>query len=78
MIHTGGEPLPEFAAGNVSRWAFVADKASRPPAKGETAHELLHRDIRPDSDHAKRPVAFVVSTAIGLDLNTSSADLIQI
>jgi len=50
----------------------------------ETAHELLHRgDRRAATNHAIREteaeaVAFVVSTAIGLDTDTSSADYIQL
>lgn len=50
----------------------------------ETAHELLHRgDRRKDTSHTVREteaeaVAFVVSTAIGLDAGTSSSDYIQL
>jgi antirestriction protein ArdC len=50
----------------------------------ETAHELLHRgDRRKETTHTVREteaeaVAFVVSTAIGLDANTSSSDYIQL
>ena len=50
----------------------------------ETAHELLHRgDRRKDTSHRTREteaeaVAFVVSTAIGLDPGTSSSDYIQL
>jgi Zn-dependent peptidase ImmA (M78 family) len=49
----------------------------------ETAHELLHRgDRRTQTTHTVREteaeaVAFVVSTAIGLNTNTSSSDYIQ-
>lgn len=50
----------------------------------ETAHELLHRgDRRKETSHSVREteaeaVAFVVSTAIGLDAGTSSSDYIQL
>ena len=50
----------------------------------ETAHELLHRgERRTQTTHAIREteaeaVAFVVSTAIGLDAGTSSSDYIQL
>lgn len=50
----------------------------------EVAHELLHRgDRRPSTTHTVREteaeaVAFVVSTAIGLDTSTSSSDYIQL
>jgi hypothetical protein len=50
----------------------------------EAAHELLHRgDRRKETTHAVREteaeaVAFVVCQAIGLDLNTSSSDYIQL
>ena len=50
----------------------------------EVAHELLHRtDRRSQTTHTIREteaeaVAFVVSSAIGLDLNTSSSDYIQL
>ena len=50
----------------------------------ETAHELLHRgERRQATTHTIREteaeaVAFVVSSAIGLDLNTSSSDYIQL
>jgi antirestriction protein ArdC len=50
----------------------------------EAAHELLHRgDRRTQTTHTVREieaeaVAFVVSTAIGLDTNTSSRDYIQL
>ena len=50
----------------------------------EAAHELLHRgDRRNKTTHTVREteaeaVAFVVSTAIGLDTNTSSSDYIQL
>jgi len=50
----------------------------------ETAHELLHRgDRRKETNHAVREteaeaVAFVVSTAIGLDTGTSCSDYIQL
>jgi hypothetical protein len=50
----------------------------------ETAHELLHRgDRRKHTTHTVREteaeaVAFVVSSAIGLDMNTSSSDYIQL
>jgi hypothetical protein len=50
----------------------------------EVAHELLHRgDRRPQTTHSVREteaeaVAFVVSCAIGLDANTSSADYIHL
>ena len=50
----------------------------------EAAHELLHRgDRRNQTTHTVREteaeaVAFVVSTAIGLDTNTSSSDYIQL
>jgi hypothetical protein len=50
----------------------------------EIAHELLHRgDRRSQTTHTIREteaeaVAFVVSSAIGLDTNTSSSDYIQL
>ena len=50
----------------------------------ETAHELLHRgERRSQTNHVIREteaeaVAFVVSTAIGLDTGTSSSDYIQL
>jgi antirestriction protein ArdC len=50
----------------------------------ELAHELLHRgDRRNEATHTVREteaeaVAFVVSSAIGLDTNTSSSDYIQL
>jgi antirestriction protein ArdC len=50
----------------------------------EVAHELLHRgDRRTQTTHTVREteaeaVAFVVSGAIGLDLNTASSDYIQL
>lgn len=50
----------------------------------ETAHELLHRgDRRTKTTHTVREteaeaVAFVVSSAIGLDVNSSSSDYIQL
>jgi antirestriction protein ArdC len=50
----------------------------------ETAHELLHRgERRSQTSHVVREteaeaVAFVVSTAIGLDPGTSSSDYIQL
>jgi antirestriction protein ArdC len=50
----------------------------------EAAHELLHRgDRRKETTHTIREteaeaVAFVVSSAIGLDTNTSSSDYIQL
>jgi hypothetical protein len=50
----------------------------------ETAHELLHRgERRSQTNHIVREteaeaVAFVVSTAIGLDPGTSSSDYIQL
>jgi antirestriction protein ArdC len=50
----------------------------------ETAHELLHRtERRSKTTHTIREteaeaVAFVVSSAIGLDVNTSSSDYIQL
>jgi hypothetical protein len=50
----------------------------------ETAHELLHRgERRTQTNHPVREteaeaVAFVVSGTIGLDVNTSSADYIQL
>jgi hypothetical protein len=50
----------------------------------QVAHELLHRgDRRPQTTHSVREteaeaVAFVVSCAIGLDANTSSADYIHL
>jgi antirestriction protein ArdC len=50
----------------------------------ETAHELLHRgERRSQTTHVIREteaeaVAFVVSTAIGLDAGTSSSDYIQL
>jgi antirestriction protein ArdC len=50
----------------------------------ETAHELLHRgERRAQTNHIVREteaeaVAFVVSTAIGLDPGTSSSDYIQL
>ena len=50
----------------------------------EMAHQLLHRgDRRHQTTHTVREteaeaVAFVVSTAIGLDTNTSSSDYIQL
>jgi hypothetical protein len=50
----------------------------------EIAHELLHRnERRSETTHTIREteaeaVAFVVSSAIGLDTNTSSADYIQL
>ena len=50
----------------------------------ETAHELLHRgERRAQTNHTVREteaeaVAFVVSTAIGLDPGTSSSDYIQL
>ena len=50
----------------------------------EIAHELLHRrDRRKGTTHTVREteaeaVAFVVSSAIGLDTNTSSSDYIQL
>ena len=50
----------------------------------ETAHELLHRsERRQQTTHTVREteaeaVAFVVSAAIGLDVNTSSSDYIQL
>ena len=50
----------------------------------ETAHELLHRgERRSQTNHVVREteaeaVAFVVSTAIGLDPGTSSSDYIQL
>ena len=50
----------------------------------EVAHELLHRgDRRHQTTHAIREteaeaVAFVVSSAVGLDTNTASADYIQL
>ncbi|MCC6589060.1 MAG: DUF1738 domain-containing protein [Bryobacterales bacterium] len=50
----------------------------------ETAHELLHRgDRRKETTHKVREteaeaVAFVVSSAIGLDTSTSSSDYIQL
>jgi antirestriction protein ArdC len=50
----------------------------------EAAHELLHRgERRSQTTHAIREteaeaVAFVVSTAIGLDANTASSDYIQL
>jgi len=50
----------------------------------ETGHELLHRaDRRSQTTHTIREaeaeaVAFVVATAIGLDVNTASADYIQL
>ncbi len=50
----------------------------------EVAHELLHRgDRRKETTHTVREteaeaVAFVVSSAIGLDTNTSSSDYIQL
>ncbi|HWB84385.1 MAG TPA: ArdC family protein [Bryobacteraceae bacterium] len=50
----------------------------------ETAHERLHRtDRRSQTTHTIREteaeaVAFVVSSAIGLDVNTASADYIQL
>lgn len=50
----------------------------------ETAHELLHKgERRSQTTHTIREteaeaVAFVVSTAIGLDANTSSSDYIQL
>lgn len=50
----------------------------------ETAHELLHRgERRAQTNHVVREteaeaVAFVVSTAIGLDPGTSSSDYIQL
>jgi antirestriction protein ArdC len=50
----------------------------------ETGHELLHRtDRRSQTTHSIREteaeaVAFVVTTAIGLDVNTASADYIQL
>ena len=50
----------------------------------ETAHELLHRGQRRNQttqtvrETEAEAVAFVVSTAIGLDANTSSADYIQL
>jgi antirestriction protein ArdC len=50
----------------------------------EIAHELLHRGERShEASHTVREteaeaVAFVVSTAIGLDTNTSSSDYIQL
>ncbi len=50
----------------------------------EVAHELLHRgERRSQTSHTVREteaeaVAYVVSTAIGLDANTSSSDYIQL
>jgi len=50
----------------------------------EAAHELLHRgERRSQTTHAVREteaeaVAFVVSCAVGLDLNTASSDYIQL
>jgi len=50
----------------------------------EVAHELLHRgERRTQTTHAVREteaeaVAFVVASAIGLDVNTASADYIQL
>jgi hypothetical protein len=50
----------------------------------ETAHELLHKaERRSATTHTVREteaeaVAFVVSSAIGLDANTSSSDYIQL
>jgi hypothetical protein len=57
---------------------------SSPSFTHEIAHELLHRgDRRKETSHTIREteaeaVAFVVSTAIGLNPGTSSSDYIQL
>ena len=78
------------AAKGMSSGGKITLQPDLPPAEHfavlvhETAHELLHRDgRRSQTTHAIREteaeaVAFVVSTAIGLDANTSCSDYIQL
>lgn len=78
------------SAEGISTGGMILLKQSLAPAEEfsvlchETAHEILHHsgDTRPDDKKIRETeaeaVAFVVSQGIGLDVNTSSSDYIQL